>query len=455
MEREAENAALVAVGPPGTIAASAYASSPAVLRAAGGAAFPGTVPIIDYVSDAAVIVIDGAGEAHVLTPTAFADEWSPRNPANPLVKTSNEAYAAAWRQIVPSHGIPIKGNRPAPDAGISVELADAPAGASSAERVIGWLQLHKADIVAAESDFDIDRRAIAGAIAWEALENVRGTAELKAGRFAGPGKVHVKSSRVVPAGIATFGTVAEEAEAASILPTPKDTEAREKLLATPSGAIRYVGGIMKLGADIALRHGFDIDHDPRMLCFFFQAMDSAKWEKLLKAHKPGTPLETKESMSIWVTENMPLLESAVGTPAVPGAAAATASPTPAGPDPHGPATNELKDRAIKLGYEIAEWVTEADESGPAAITVRLVRDGNELTPSFETRPEPHFERPSSRTSMTMGRVLQNLEAPIGVWVLQDGELKAEWIRDSGGYMKFSFSITRASGTREPAPATPP
>lgn len=35
-----------------------------------------------------------------------------------------------------------------------------------------WLAAHRAEIVAAEATFNVDRRAIAGAIAWEAMVNV-------------------------------------------------------------------------------------------------------------------------------------------------------------------------------------------------------------------------------------------------------------------------------------------
>ena len=65
---------------------------------------------------------------------------------------------------------------------VSFELKDAPFACvntslrviSLAEmRVLAWLQEHRHEITTAERRFRADRRAIAGAIAWEALQNVK------------------------------------------------------------------------------------------------------------------------------------------------------------------------------------------------------------------------------------------------------------------------------------------
>src|SRR4051812_24709367 len=55
------------------------------------------------------------------------------------------------------------------------------------EQVFACLHAHRADIVEAEQRFQVSRVAIAGAIAWEMLENARtGSA-----RSVGFGKVHL------------------------------------------------------------------------------------------------------------------------------------------------------------------------------------------------------------------------------------------------------------------------
>src|SRR5262245_30224976 len=80
--------------------------------------------------------------------------------------------------------------------GASFELSDAPrlcipvplGGVSEDEaRVAAWIWQYRQDIIDAEARFRVDRRAIAGAIAWEALENVLG----RSLRAEGPGKIHV------------------------------------------------------------------------------------------------------------------------------------------------------------------------------------------------------------------------------------------------------------------------
>ena len=85
-------------------------------------------------------------------------------------------------------------------AKISIELADAPEASTSESRVFFWLVKNIGGILATEKAYSIDRRAIAGAIAWEALRNPKDSLELElrtatgTARFSGPGKVHYKES---------------------------------------------------------------------------------------------------------------------------------------------------------------------------------------------------------------------------------------------------------------------
>ena len=84
------------------------------------------------------------------------------------------------------------------DPGVSFELQDARRpergeleklgfATESEARVFLWLQEHASEIMAAETRFRVDRRAIAGAIAWEALENVRSNLTSAAGNWPGQG----------------------------------------------------------------------------------------------------------------------------------------------------------------------------------------------------------------------------------------------------------------------------
>jgi hypothetical protein len=143
---------------------------------------------------------------------------------------------------------------------VSYELSDAPRMCVQTSldeislaqmRVLAWLTQHRAEIIAAERGFNIDRRAIAGAIAWEALMNVRGTLTQVFGRGVGPGKAHVWDLRIeayptpplgTPEGATvtwTADTLVKQVEDADWLPKnerlPKRSyEARKSLLALPS-----------------------------------------------------------------------------------------------------------------------------------------------------------------------------------------------------------------------------
>jgi hypothetical protein len=209
------------------------------------------------------------------------------------------------------------------DEGVSFELKDALAYRPSLEtagskklglsksqvRVLAWLRKHKRTIVQAERLFRIDRRAVAGAIAWEALENplfipVRGI---------GPGKMHYKTG--------AFGgedTVAKQVEDAGYLPTKRSQEERKKSLSTPSGAIMYIAASMKAAADIAWQeHGSDIYRDLGVLTWFYQSTDLKEWRQHLKNKKAKgerTFDVQKEPMPRWVLNHLAFLEFAVGKP---------------------------------------------------------------------------------------------------------------------------------------------
>jgi hypothetical protein len=190
---------------------------------------------------------------------------------------------------------------------ISFELSDAwdlprplgmYGGMSEAQlQVLSWLQAHAAEIEAAERLWRVDRRAIAAAIAWEALENVWPFSI----RAVGPGKVHYNSS------------VVNQVEDAGYLPK-RSVGAREALLRTPSGAIEYIGAIMAAQADVAASFGYNIRCNVPILTNEFQGRDIEQWRAHLASRKAGSPLEPGNTMGIWSRENLPYMEFGVGTP---------------------------------------------------------------------------------------------------------------------------------------------
>lgn len=205
------------------------------------------------------------------------------------------------------------------NAELSYELQDAPVSSDSKKRVSMWLQNHVSTIEAAEARFQVDRRAIAGAIAWEAIENIRSALTPSS---IGPGKVHIYKDldKIYKHPIDDFfnqDTVAKQVEDKGYV--PKQTfEDRKKLLSTTEGAITYIGAIMKAGADVAKEiEGIDISGDPLILSWFYNSKDIPGWREHLKNRKAGTPFDTSGNpMSLWVRDNLGLLETAVGKPAL-------------------------------------------------------------------------------------------------------------------------------------------
>jgi hypothetical protein len=209
-------------------------------------------------------------------------------------------------------------------------------------QVLAALRSQRANIIAAEQTFRVDRRAIAGAIAWEMLENPpdlrrkAGSAIDPIPRSVGWGKVHLfnlaKKRAVEEAlirgwirgliALHDFDTIAVQAEEAGYLPK-QSFNTRRRILASPEGAITYVGGIMAAIADIPENLGFeeDIRSNPMILTNVFQGETLKSWkEKLTK--KMATlgkraPFEALNDMGIWVGRNLAFLEDAVGDPDLP------------------------------------------------------------------------------------------------------------------------------------------
>jgi hypothetical protein len=214
---------------------------------------------------------------------------------------------------------------------LSYELSDAPRMCvvtslneiSLAQmRVLAWLTQHRTEIIAAEQRFRVDRRAIAGAIAWEALMNVRGRVTQIFGRGVGPGKAHVwdYSVTITP----TEDTLVKQVEDADWLPEDERLPrrsycARKSLLETPEGAITYMAAAMNAAAHLARDAGFSsIRRRPEVLTFFWQKKDLNSWQQHLAGKAKGTGFGTgpdpAHDMDLWVKKNLRYLEDAVGTP---------------------------------------------------------------------------------------------------------------------------------------------
>lgn len=211
--------------------------------------------------------------------------------------------------VPPPHSI-----RYLPGEEVSFELKDAPfmcvnttlSAISLAEmRVLAWLREYQTQIVGAELRFRVDRRAIAGAIAWEALENVRHWSL----RAVGPAKSHLWNFALNPS-----DTLVKQVEDAGLLPK-QDYAERQRLLHTPSGAISYIAAAMKAAADLTEGAGLgSIRCRPEILTNFWQGSDLAQWKAHLAAKKPADGFKPANPMALWVTTHLRYLEDAVGKP---------------------------------------------------------------------------------------------------------------------------------------------
>jgi hypothetical protein len=194
-------------------------------------------------------------------------------------------------------------------ATVSIELASAPQAATSQGRVFLWLVAHSAAIVNAERTYSVDRRAIAGAIAWEALENPYQTFGGGLARFSGPGKVHVREHR-----FSEGDPVAAQVERRDESLPDLDTEQRSRVLATAEGAITYIGAIMNAFAAEGAAAGYFLHCDPPMLTTFFNAWDLTQAQSLFQQKKAPDPLSPNEFMGAWVRDHLSFVETAVGQP---------------------------------------------------------------------------------------------------------------------------------------------
>jgi hypothetical protein len=191
---------------------------------------------------------------------------------------------------------------------VSWELTDAPAASTPRERVAAWLRTYRGAIEAAETRHGVDRRAIAGAIAWEALQNVIGKPRVR--RWVGPGKVHVTEGGAKSA--------AEETEQLGYLPQ-KNEQGRKTVLGDPVGAITYIAAIMQAGAEAADAGKYNLRGDPPMLCYLYHAKPPSWSQGHFGPGKRESPQPLGyggSDMAVWIADstNLAWLATQVGAP---------------------------------------------------------------------------------------------------------------------------------------------
>ena len=132
-------------------------------------------------------------------------------------------YSSHLGDLNVSYELSESASLPTPDTGDCILVSP------EEKAVMSWLQKYAPLIINAEKTWHIDRRAIAGAIAWEALKNVQ---HHFSPQSTGAGKVH--ANNVFP----PFYTLADEVERLGYLP-PKTSGQMMDITAEPEGAIKY------------------------------------------------------------------------------------------------------------------------------------------------------------------------------------------------------------------------
>jgi hypothetical protein len=206
----------------------------------------------------------------------FSDTW--HTPKKLAAKAATQAYPS----------FELDADRPPPDL-------------DPREAVAFWLRMHSVEIEKAERRWHVSRIAIAGAIAWEALNNPQ-AASFKA---VGPGKMHL---------VAEKGDIPwpDFIERTGRMPPLTDKQREEKLKES-SVAIDYIGALMDIVSEDAAKRGWDIRGNAAILGQIYHAFSPLKWKKHIAAKPAASQWEVVPgTMGVWIPANRSFLEKAVG-----------------------------------------------------------------------------------------------------------------------------------------------
>jgi len=200
---------------------------------------------------------------------------------------------------------------------ISGELASAPSEPTRYEEVRQWLVDNASTIVSYAKATHVNRIAIAGAIAWEALQNVK---PLSAGVVDGPGKPHF---------YVTDASAVENPKKYGYFLPYRTLLLRGIYLDTTNGAIQYIAAIMNAYAVDATSIGINLRGlnaggilasyyngvTPNELGIPLTLLNAPQYFALrVRTLSPTNPLTPNATMGQWVSHNVAYLEEAVGTP---------------------------------------------------------------------------------------------------------------------------------------------
>jgi hypothetical protein len=166
--------------------------------------------------------------------------------------------------------------------------------------------MHSVEIEKAERRWHVSRIAIAGTIAWEALNNPQAFSF----KAVGPGKMHL---------VANKGDVSwpEFIEKTGRMP-PLTEKQREERLQQSSVAIDYIGALMDIVSEDAAKGGWDIRGNEAILGQIYHTFPPLKWKKHIATKPPGSAWGIQPgTMGEWIPANRAFLEAQVGKSGIP------------------------------------------------------------------------------------------------------------------------------------------
>jgi len=187
-------------------------------------------------------------------------------------------------------------------SGLSWELRNAPKASNAQWRVYYWLRRNARSIANAEKRYNVDGAAIAGVIAYEALEDVHPVTIRPLARYSGPGKVHFKEFRY-----SEGEPMSKVAELRGYV-AKVTMQQRARILATDSGSVSYIASIMAMYARAGAAQGYDLRCRADLLATFYSAWTLAEAQKRFRDIR--APLAPNR-VGTWVILQKHFLQNAV------------------------------------------------------------------------------------------------------------------------------------------------
>ena len=173
------------------------------------------------------------------------------------------------------------------------------------QEVTAWLNENRAEIARDSARWRVSPKAVAGVVAYEAIEDPLPGQFARIFRFSGPGKVHYKeyfTSEGEP--------VAKQVEDIGYLPRLTETQ-RKKRLSNSAGAIQYICVIMRYYSDIAASHHLVLSDNVGALATLYSAWSPASYKRYLQSDRGRQGLFTPNNVGEWVLTNISYLDAAL------------------------------------------------------------------------------------------------------------------------------------------------